>query len=136
MKSILTKLSMGLLCASLAAAPATAAIERKVKPATESTTANTTVADAVATSASKYEASKITRAEKRDARKALTKALRDEESKKLIAAIIAIFVIGIGPALAMLIIDGDFTNRVLIALVLGLLFHIPGMIYALIQIFK
>lgn len=128
MKSILTKLTMGLLCVSLAAAPAGAAIERKAKPQTESTTPST--AQAVASAAKSYTANKISRTQKRDARKALKGMLRDGVDNKLLLVIVAILL----PPLAVFLHQDEFNTKVLIALILWLLFYVPGLIYALIVI--
>lgn len=135
MKSILTKITMGLLCTSLTAAPAGAAIERKAKPATETTT--TTAADAVATAASGHKAMKLSRADKRESRKAIMKALRmkDSDTNLIIAVLITIFIGFIGPAIGMYIHEGEWNSRVTISLILGLLGHLPGIIYNLIIFF-
>ena len=129
MKSILTKLTMGLLCASLASAPAGAAIERVAKPKTETSTPNSG-AGAVAAAAKSYTATKLPRAEKRDARKALKNMLRDGVDNKLLLVIIAILL----PPLAVFLHQDSLNTKVLIALILWLLFYIPGLIYALIVI--
>ena len=130
MKSILTKLTLGLLCASLAAAPAEAAIERKVKPATESTTAPTGAPQSIAEAAKSYKAASLTRTQKRDARKTMKNMLRDGVDNKLLLIIIAILL----PPLAVYLHQDDLNTKVLIALILWLLFYIPGLIYALIVI--
>ena len=129
MKSILTKIAMGLICASLATAPAEAAIERVAKPKTEATTTPST-ANAVATAAKSYKASAITKAEKRDARKALRNMMRDGVDNKLLLIIVAILL----PPLAVYLHQDALNSKVLIALLLWLLFYIPGLIYALIVI--
>lgn len=122
MKSILTKITMGLLSLSLLATPATAAIERKAAPATEA-------ASETATSAAAFTGT-VTRSQKREVRKKLLNALRDGEDNKLLLVIIAILL----PPLAVYLHQGEINSKFWIALVLWLLFYIPGLIYALITI--
>lgn len=133
MKSILTKITMGLLCASLAVAPATAAIERapKAKPATE---AATSAPEAIATAASStsHKSAKFTRAEKRLARKALLKALRsdDDGTNTILLVILALFI----PFLAVYLHQKEINSKFWISLLLTLLFFLPGVIYAILVI--
>ena len=131
MKSILTKITMGLLCASLAIAPATAAIERapKAKPATEATTTATHAIAAAGTAAS-WKSGKITRAEKREARKAIMKALRADDSNTVLLVILALFI----PPLAVYLHQKAINTKFWISLLLTLLFFLPGVIYAILVI--
>lgn len=130
MKSILTKITMGLICASLATAPATAAIERapKAKPATETTTA--THAIAAAGTAASWKSGKITRAEKREARKAIMKAFRADGDNTVLLVILALFI----PPLAVYLHQKAINTKFWISLLLTLLFFLPGVIYAILVI--
>ena len=129
MKSILTKLTMGLLCATLAASPASAAIERKTKQATETTT--TTHAVAAAGTKATYGTS-LSRAEKRQARKALINALRNtkDDTSKILQVILCFFI----PPLAVYLHEGEINSKFWISLVLTLLFFFPGFIYSLLVV--
>lgn len=133
MKSILTKITMGLLCASLVVAPATAAIERapKAKTATEATTTAPEAIAAAASSAS-YKATKLTRSDKRLARKALLKALRadDEGTNTILLVILALFI----PFLAVYLHQKEINSKFWISLLLTILFFLPGVIYAILVI--
>ena len=131
MRNILTKLTMGLLCASLAAAPAEAAIERAAKPkaTTETTTAPS---HAVATASSSFKTARLTRAEKREARKAIMKALRAGPATTLLLVILCLL-----PPLNLLAVflkEGLLNKKFWIALILTLLFIVPGVIYSLLVV--
>ena len=78
------------------------------------------------------------RALKREQRSAVKDALRahreggDADTNTILLVILAILL----PFAAVWVYEGSFTNRVLIALLLTLLFYLPGLIYALITIFE
>ena len=132
MRNILTKLTMGLLCASLAAAPAEAAIERAAKPKATTETTNAPSSHAVATASSSFKTARLTRAEKREARKAIMKALRAGPATTLLLVILCLL-----PPLNLLAVflkEGLLNKKFWIALILTLLFIVPGVIYSLLVV--
>jgi len=132
MKNILTKLTLALATTVMLSSTAPAAIKRAPQPTPA--TAATAVADApttfaVASRTSTHKAAKFTRAEKRQARKALLKALRDSDDKILHVILAIIF-----PPLGVALHEDDINSKFWICLLLTFLFYLPGLIYALIVI--
>ncbi len=132
MKKNATRLTIAALSLSLFAAPAQAAFVPKPAPAVETTT--TTNADMTLKNAVKDSWTSLSRAERKsriNAAKDAVKNLKDASANKVLLAILAILL----PFAAVWIYEGTFNTKVLIALILNLLFWIPGIIYALLVIF-
>lgn len=135
MKSIFNKITIGLLAATLSVGPATAAYVPAAKATQEQTTDAATTSQAMTIAKAKEQWKSMSRAERRqktrEFRKALRNAADDISENTLLLVIVAILL----PWLAVLLHQGEFNSKVLIALILWLLFYIPGLIYALIVIF-
>jgi uncharacterized membrane protein YqaE (UPF0057 family) len=86
----------------------------------------------------KKEWKEMSKKEKREKRKGLNQIMKDTKNSKssnpdLLIVIVSFFI----PPLGMLAYeDWQFTDRVLISLLLTILLWLPGMIYTMIQIFK
>lgn len=125
MKELL--LSLTFLFSLLAVVPAHAAV------AVES--AATEAAVETAPTLTKREIRKKKRQERRAKRKAVRTAIKDWRKAQVSDDLLLIIIITILiPPLGMFLFEGDFTNRVLISLLLTLLFYLPGLIYTLIVI--
>lgn len=133
MKKNATRLTIAALSLSLFAAPAQAAFvpTPAAVEATSTTTANT---DAVLKNAVQDSWTSLSRAERKSRIAAASDALKnmkDASTNTVLLVILAILL----PPLAVFLHQGTFNTKVLIALILWLLFYIPGLIYALIVIF-
>ena len=133
MQRILTPLF--LLLAVLLASPAHAI----VAPAATTDPATTEAEARAAVEAYRAELAAMSKAErralKREQRKALKQAVRDHrsglvEDNVLLLVIIAILL----PPLAVFLHQGEINSKFWIALLLTLLFYLPGLIYALVTI--
>lgn len=132
MKKTATRLTIAALSLSLFAAPAQAAFVPKAAPAVEATT--TTSTETVLKNAVQDSWTSLSRAERKDrisAAKDALKNMKDASTNTVLLVILAILL----PPVAVLVHQGTFNTKVLIALLLWLLFYIPGLIYALIVIF-
>lgn len=120
-------LSLSLLFCLIAVLPGHAAVAVQ--------SAATEVAVKENTTLTKRELRKEKRQERRAQRKAIRSAMKDlrkaDVSDELLLIIIITILI---PPLGMFLYEGDFTNRVLISLLLTLLFYLPGLIYTLLVI--
>ncbi len=83
----------------------------------------------------KRELRKEKRQERRAKRMAIRSAIKDMRKADVSDDLLLIIIITILiPPLGMFLFEGDFTDRVLISLLLTLLFYLPGLIYTLIVI--
>lgn len=83
----------------------------------------------------KRELRKEKRQERRAKRKAIRATFKELRKSKVSDDLLLIVIITILiPPLGMFLFEGDFTDRVLISLLLTLLFYLPGLIYTLIVI--
>lgn len=73
---------------------------------------------------------KAKRAERKAVWRAVKEGWKNRDNDELLLIIITILL----PPLGMYLFEGDFTDRVLISLLLTLLFYLPGLIYTLIVI--
>lgn len=132
MKKTATRLTIAALSLSLFAAPAQAAFVATPAPAVEAATNSNT--NVVLKNAVQDSWTSLSRAERKSriatAKDALTN-MKDASTNTILLVILAILL----PPLAVLVHQGTFNSKVLIALLLTLLFYIPGLIYALIVIF-
>lgn len=132
MKKITSRLTIAALSLSLFAAPAAQAAFVPA-PAVETTTTTGANTEMALTNAVKDSWTSLSRAERKsriNAAKDALKNLKDASTNTALAVILAILI----PFVGVWYFEGRFTNRVLIALLLSLLFYVPGLIYALIVI--
>ena len=126
-----------LLLFTVAAGPLTAAIV--VPPVTPPTTETTAEAKALE-AAREYRASlkemsaKERRELKREQRKAIKNALKEHQDSSTNTILLVILAILL-PPVAVLVYEGELNSKFWIALILTLLFYLPGLIYALLVIF-
>lgn len=131
MKKNATRLTIAALSLSLFAAPAQAAFVPTPAPVEATTTATT---ETVLKNAVQDSWTSLSRAERKSRISAASNALKnmkDASTNTVLLVILAILL----PPVAVLVHQGTFNTKVLIALLLWLLFYIPGLIYALIVIF-
>jgi uncharacterized membrane protein YqaE (UPF0057 family) len=134
MKKTATRLTIAALSLSLFAAPAQAAFVSTPATAVEATTTTTTNSEAVLKNAVKESWTSLSRSERKsriNAAKDAIKNMKDASTNKVLLVILAILL----PWAAVWVHQGTFNTKVLIALILWLLFYIPGLIYALLVIF-
>ncbi|CAH0999431.1 hypothetical protein LEM8419_00730 [Neolewinella maritima] len=134
----LRTLTLSLLLTLLAFGPLSAAIGVPVTPATtESATATEAAALEAAreyTASLKSMTAKERRTLKREQRRAVKDALenhQDASTNTILLVILAVLL----PPVAVLVYEGELNNKFWIALLLTLLFYLPGLIYALLVIF-
>lgn len=134
MKKNATRLTIAALSLSLFAAPAQAAFVPKPSPAVEVTTTTGANTEMALKDAVKDSWTSLSRAERKSriaAAKDALKNMKDASTNKALLVILAILL----PFAAVWVYQGKFDTKVLIALILNLLFWIPGIIYALLVIF-
>lgn len=131
MKSTVLRLAIALLSFAMFVTPAQAAYVPAAAATTTTTDANTELA---LKNAVKESWTSLSRAERKSRISAAKDALKNmngaASDKTALAVILAILI----PFVGVWYYEGKFTNRVLIALLLSLLFYIPGLIYALVVI--
>lgn len=133
MKKNATRLTIAALSLSLFAAPAQAAFVPTPAPV-EATTTTTATTETVLKNAVQDSWTSLSRAERKSriaSAKDALKNMKDASTNTVLLVILAILL----PPVAVLVHQGTFNTKVLIAILLWLLFYIPGLIYALIVIF-